>query len=151
MNMRRFFFCLLVMVIISGCSIDNGVNTSVNFDAAEITGNNLPDEFVFGQQFQLSITYNLPSACHRFAGIDAKREGNTSSQRRNIFIAVVTSVNSNIECSDTNTSLERTAELPVIIDENEEFTFNFLVGETAGGEAIYETVVVPVVNSSVGN
>lgn len=152
MNMKKFFLGLFVIFGLNGCSVDDGLNNdNINFDVAEITGNNLPDELIFGQQFQLSLTYNLPSSCHRFAGIDGRREGNTSSQRRNIFIAVVTSVNTDVECNNTDADLERTAGLPIVIDENEEFTFNFLVGETAGGEAIYETVVVPVADPSVGN
>ncbi|TBW27783.1 hypothetical protein [Gramella sp. KN1008] len=140
--MKKNVFILFLALSFTSCSVDDE-GPSFEYDIAEIISNNLPDQFELGETYEVTVTYSLPSACHNFAGIDARRAGNTGEDVRTIYVAAIAAIELGTSCDDTVEGDEGTTKFTIPITEEEDYTFKFLIGE-AGGEAVYETVVVPV-------
>lgn len=144
--MKKLVLVLMAVIAFTGCSVDDDA-ANVEYELAEIVANDLPDEFEFGESYEVTITYVLPSDCHDFAGIQATREADQGDKRRNIFVSAISVTEVNSECDTTTGGDQGTSKFSITIDEEDSYTFNFLVGEE-GGEAQYETVVVPVVEAA---
>lgn len=144
--MKKLVFVLMAAIAFTGCSVDDD-GPELSYELAEIVANDLPDEFEFGETYEVTVTYILPSDCHDFVGLDPKREGNVGDKRRTIFVSAISVTEVNSECDSTIGGDQGTSKFSILIDEEDSYTFNFLVGQE-GGEAQYETVVVPVVEST---
>lgn len=144
--MKRLFFVLMTLISLSSCSVDDDA-PNTTFELAEITGNNLPDEFIFGDTYNVTVDYILPSECNTFSGISAQRGGNSGESRREIYVGAVTSfINSN-NCDEETPGNEGSGSFPILIDETEEYTFYFWTGVDSSNEPVYTEVVVPVVET----
>ncbi|MCM8569593.1 hypothetical protein NE848_09390 [Gramella jeungdoensis] len=141
--MKKLVFILITILAMTGCSVDDDSGPRVEYELAEIVANDLPDEFEFGKTYEVTVTYILPSACHSFAGLDARREGNVGEERRIIYVSAIAAIQLDSNCDDTVGGDQGTSKFTINIDEEEDYTFNFLVGE-AGNEPVYNTVVIPV-------
>lgn len=145
--MKRSFLFLLALITLNSCSIDDDA-PNINYELAQITGNNLPDEFVFNDTYSITIDYILPSECHNFAGIDARRAGNTSADRRKIYVGVVSTVEVGSECEENGSGDTGSTSFSILIDELEDYTFYFWTGVGTNNQPEYTEVVVPVVEAS---
>ena len=143
--MKKLVFIFMVVFALTGCSIDDDNMPNISYELAEIVANDLPDELELGEVYEVTVTYVLPSTCHDFFGLDARREGAVGDERRNIFIAAVSTINEDENCDTTTGGETGTSKFSITIDEEEDYTFNFLIGEN-NNEPIYQTVVVPVVD-----
>lgn len=142
--MKKLVFLFLAAVALSSCSINDDDAPNIEYEPAEITGNDLPDQFELGKTYTVTVTYVLPSECNSFAGIQAQREGNAGADRRQIYIAAFSQVHSNSNCDDTMVGESGTGTFNITIDENEDFTFYFWTGTDASDQPIYDQVTVPV-------
>ncbi|MDX1542831.1 MAG: hypothetical protein R3214_02720 [Christiangramia sp.] len=143
--MKKLVFIFITFLALAGCSVDDD-SPNFEYELAEIVANDLPDEFEFGKTYEVTVTYILPSACHSFAGLDARRKGNVGDERRIIFVSAIASIQLDSNCDGTVGGGQGTSKFTINIDEEEDYTFKFLVDET-GGEPVYETVVIPVTQS----
>ncbi|MCG9971366.1 hypothetical protein [Christiangramia crocea] len=143
--MKKLVFILFTFIAFTSCSIDDD-SPRIEYELAEIVANDLPDEFEFGETYEITVTYILPSACHNFAGIDARREGNVGEERRTIFVSAISAIRLDDNCDDTVGGDQGTSKFTIPIDEEEDYTFKFLVGEV-NGDPVYDTVVIPVTQS----
>lgn len=144
--MKKLVFVLMAAIVFTGCSVDDD-GPELSYELAEIVANDLPEEFEFGESYEVTVTYILPTDCHDFVGLDPRRESDSGDKRRNIFVSAISVTEMNSECDTTIGGDQGTSKFSILIDEEGSYTFNFLVGEE-GGEAVYETVVVPVVEST---
>ena len=143
--MKKLFLILMAAVTLSSCSTNDDDGPTISYELAEITGNDLPDEFERGETYTVTLAYVLPSECSTFAGIDARREGNTNEKRRNIYVAAVSSFVDNGECNAETNGASGTSTFSFLIDDTEDFTFYFFTGFDDTDQAIYDEVTVPVV------
>ena len=147
--MKKLVFILFAVFAFAGCSDDDDA-LNVTYDVAEIVANDLPESFELGKIYEVTVSYVLPSRCHQFLGLDAQREGVTGESRRNIFVAAIAVRDGNVDCEDTTGGSLGTSKFSITIDEDEDYTFNFLVGEE-NDEPVYTTVVVPVLDPDESN
>lgn len=133
---------LALTIILSSCSLDDDATNTV-YELAPITSNDLPEVFELGETYEVKVNYQLPSECHVFQTIDARREGNAPSERSKIYISIVTSRQEQQACTDVLGS-EGSAKFMITIDEKEDYTFYFWTGVEGDGPD-YEEVTVPVV------
>ncbi len=149
--MKKLVFVLMAVIAMTGCSVDSNYE-SVQYEVAKITSNDLPEEFIFGKNYEVSVTYELASECNSFAGIDARRAGTSSSERRNIYVAALSVFSSNnAGCDNTAPGNTGSSKFSIIIDEPDDYTFNFWIGKDENGDAEYEIITVPVTEESPGN
>lgn len=143
--MKKIALILLAIVTLNSCTINDDNGPSIDFEAAEITENTLPDEFERGKNYTITVTYMLPSQCHSFAGIDARRASNTGDGRREIYVAAVSSFSINSNCDDSVEGSTGTSTFSIQIDESEDYKFYFWTGIDAADDPVYDEVTVPVV------
>lgn len=141
--MKRLIFAFVALILFSSCSIDDDT-TPTSYELAEITGNNLPDSFVLGETYSIEIDYVLPSECNTFAQVDARRAGSTGEERRQIYIGVITTINTSPNCDPNVPGEEGSSNFSITIDENEAYTFYFWTGTGANNQPVYTEVIVPV-------
>lgn len=141
--MKKLFFFFLTLILFSGCSVEDN-NEDFYYELARVTNNDLPEQFEVGKTYQLTIGYILPSQCSSFAGIDARRAGNSGDQRREIYVAAIGRSRIGNECNDDVPGTPGSSRISILIDEEADYTFKFWIGEDASENPIYETVVVPV-------
>lgn len=98
----------------------------------------LPENFEYGQEYEIEISYKRPTNCHNFSGLDISQNENE------IQIGVVTSYRtSNTNCSTTG-NLNATTALNFVAERDDFYIFKFWQGATAGGENRFLTIEVPV-------
>lgn len=142
--MKKLVLLFLAVMGLNSCSMNDDNAPITEFELAEITANDLPNEFEFGKSYTVTVTYILPSQCSTFAGIDARREGSDGDLRRQIYIAAVSSFINNSNCDASTTGNSGTSTFSITIDETEAFKFYFWTGTDAADKPIYEEVTVPV-------
>lgn len=135
--MKKIFFLLLIAISVTSCSVDDDVN-DFYYEILPVESVEISEEFVLGQTYEITVTYLRPTTCHVFNNFYYDSELNQRT------VAVVTSVYQNNDCL-------------VLIDEEVEATFNFMVnsngtyvfkfwqGEDENGNDLYYIVEVPVV------
>jgi hypothetical protein len=143
--MKKLVAVLFTFILV-GCSLDSD-EPNTYYELAEITGNDLPEEFVFGKTYEVTVNYLLPTECNVFQTIDARRGGNTSEERRKIYVSVISSVVTSDSCDRDFPGSAGTSNFSLTIDEREAYTFYFWTG-ASGTEPVYNEVTIPV---SVGN
>ncbi len=141
--MKKLILPLLALMLFSGCSVDD-VNEDFYYELAKITNNDLPQQFEIGKTYQLTIGYILPSHCSTFAGIDARRAGNSGDLRREIYVAAIGMSRLGNNCDENVPGTTGSAKISILVDEEEDYTFKFWIGEDASENPVYETVVIPV-------
>ncbi len=142
--MNRLVVFLLTFVTLSSCSIGEDDIPEIKYELAEITANDLPDEFEYGKSYTVTVTYILPTPCSSFAGIDGRRGGTTGEERREIYLTAISSYQTNDNCN-TTTGDTGTSTFSIFIDEMEPFKFYFWTDTDADNQPIYNEVTVPVV------
>ncbi len=145
--MKKFIFVLLAALSLSSCSIDDD-SSNIDYVLTPVVGNDLPESFELGKNYQVTIDYQLPSECYSFYTLDARRKGTTTpAERRTIYVGVISVIDYNNQtCDDTAEGDEGDSKFSILITEEGDYEFNFWTGEDEDGEPIYETVTVPVVD-----
>lgn len=135
--MKLFALLTLFVILFTGCSPEDDTSDIVQ-ELAPVTSVELPESFIFGQSYSFDIHYKLPTACHRYTGIDVSQNSNELS------IGVVTNYQTGInECSTTG-NLERTVSLNFVAERDDFYIFKFWQGENGAGDDIFLRIEVPV-------
>ena len=135
---KNFLFLLPVLFIsIFGCSTDDSpAEEPVAYEKVKILSTNLPAQLKVGDKIMLRLTYDRPTRCHKFLGIDYEE------LKGALYFGVVTVYDKDQVCENedltASTSFEFTPE-PVDF-----YIFKFWQGRNEQGEDIYLTVEVPV-------
>lgn len=145
--MKKILFLMLASFTLFSCSVDDDNVQNVTYEVAWISDHNLPASFTLGENFNVEVTYTLPTGCSVYRGLDAVREGTTDELRRNIYVAAVSQKLQSPNCDETVEGGEGTGNFSILINEREDYTFYFLTGESASGQPQYQEVVVPVADT----
>ncbi len=141
--MKKLVLLFVCALVFTSCDPDDGPN--IQYDLAKVTNADLPEFFEEGETYEINVTYILPSACHKAAGLQLQRGSETGDQRRDIYIAGVASVDAGLSnCTEEDNDLERENSFEIDIDENEPYTFYLWQGVDDNGENQYDTFEVPV-------
>lgn len=140
-KLALLFVCMLTLI---SCDIDD--NSPVLIQSfAVVSETNLPDFFEKHEVYVIEVTYLLPTACHQATGLQVQRGSQIGSERRDIYIAGVTGINSNVqECSVEGADLEKKSSFELLIDEEEAYTFYLWTGIDDNQEHQYTTITIPV-------
>ncbi|MFV0247571.1 MAG: hypothetical protein ACK5H1_01235 [Tenacibaculum sp.] len=128
---------LLIVLALSSisCSIE-GDNLVVKL--LPIDSSATPSSFTFNTIDTITIKYSLPNSCHSYHSllyqfVDTAR-----------VIAVRALENLDANCTEQIT--ENTLDIPIEINQSEDYVFKFWIGLNSEGEDQYDEKIVPVIN-----
>lgn len=137
--MKKIFLLLFVSFLALSCSIDDGAN-DYYYEILPVESNDLPESFEFGKIYTITLTYKRPTDCHGNATLYFEKEGST----RTIAIQTIVANKNNCEAVPNEDSRELKFQFEVLSDTP--YVFKFYKGEDEAGEALFESVTVPIIN-----
>lgn len=135
--MKKGFFFVLILGLLTGCSLEDDAGNIMQ-NLAPTLSVDLPETFVFEQRYNIEITYQRPTNCHTFSGLDVARNENE------IVIGVVTSYSSNNPNCAATGNLQATATINFVAERDDFYIFKFWKGKSATGIDQFLIVEVPV-------
>ena len=134
---RILILAMFVVATATSCSIEN--DNPVNFfsEIMPIQSADVPDEFVHGETYEISVTYNRPNDCYEFNNILFDINNNERT------VVVVNTVYTDIVC--TQVSEPVTVSFDFVVVSTETYLFKFYQGTDSEGQDQYLLVEVPVV------
>lgn len=136
MVIKRIIFVIFAVIFFVSCSDDDGSDYHYELLAAEDVL--VPEEFVFGQVYDLTVKYIAPDNCYINSDILYEYD----QDARNI--AVISLVVEDYDCDVLD--LEQVLTFKVHALQSNPYTFRFWQGDDENGEPIYLIVEVPVIN-----
>ncbi|OUR98095.1 hypothetical protein A9Q86_13625 [Flavobacteriales bacterium 33_180_T64] len=137
--MKKIFLLSFLMFSLFSCSLEND-NPSFSNEAIPIESVTIPEEFQFGQVYQIDVTYFKPSGCHVFNGFLFENNANERT------IILVNTVHDDLDCETyafgTN---EVEASFNYQVNDVGIHTFKFWQGKDDNGNDLYYIVDVPVI------
>ncbi len=144
--MRRILLSVLLGFLMMSCSTeDDGPN--IEYGIAPITSSEFPEYFEPGKNYDIRLTYKLPTTCHSFIGFDGGRE---DANTQEFFIYALTSRNLDLtNCATEDPELTKFGTIRNFlisenVSEDEVFIFKLWKGTDDENNPIFETIEIPV-------
>ncbi len=116
---------LCLVFLVSSCELsDDGLR--VTYEAIPIDSVQMPQTFVFGEQYDIPVYYDRPTSCHVFEGFNVEARLNER---------IITVINARLdagECLDENVQEEQF--LRFTAASNGTYIFRFLTDEDVNGD-----------------
>lgn len=130
---------LLLFVLGAVISCDIGSDDGPNFtsELMSIQSVDIPDEFTFGETYEITVSYTRPNECYSFNDFFFQPNGNVRT------VAVVDNVALNEPCTDNITFASESFDFRVTSMET--YEFRFYRGMLVNGDDDYIVIEVPVV------
>lgn len=135
--MKKLLVLCLTLIICASCSVDDD-NTSYSFEILPVESVDIPDEFIMGEVYPITVSYFRPSSCHAFKEFYYLKENNERT------VAPITYVFDQNDCETIDDDLVE-ATFNFQVTSNGSYIFKFWQGEDDDGETQYLTIEVPVV------
>lgn len=136
--MKRLILLCAVMLSLASCSIDDD-NNFYN-EILPIESVDIPEEFVLGKVYPITVTYKRPAGCYMFFDFYYTRDLNQRT------VAVINSVYPNKNCGIAEEA-EVEATFNFKVTGNGTYVFKFWQGKDDSGTDLYYIVEVPVVTA----
>lgn len=133
--MKKIVLLALLPLMFFSCSVDNDLD-DFYFEIMPIESVDIPESFVFGQTYEISVTYDKLNTCHSF--YDFIYEINENERT----IAVVDIVSTNMTCEDEEELV--TVSFNFTVSSFDTYLFKFYQGEDEDGVDQYHLIEVPV-------
>ncbi|WP_228853178.1 hypothetical protein [Aegicerativicinus sediminis] len=128
---------LVLFLLATSCSLDDD-GTNYHYEILPVESVDLPDSFEYGGVYEITLTYNRPSTCHRFNEFYFRSDGNER------IVAVINSVLEENNCTElTDDLVEVSFDFRVIYTGT--YVFKFWQGKDENDNDLYYIVEVPVV------
>lgn len=137
--MKKIASLLVLMFLFNACSPDEG--KSYKLELMPILSVDIPNEFILGQTYPITVRYSRPTTCHYFNNLYYERDLNVRT------IAVETAVEQRNNCFDLSGADAVTEyTFNFYVTSNGSYKFRFYQGKTANGDNIFLEYEVPVVD-----
>jgi len=137
--MKRFALLVFVCIaLLTSCSIDDDPSNNFYLEVLPIDSVVVPEHFVHGEHYDISITYTKPNSCYHFNDFIYEIDGHERT------VAIVNTVYSNVECDEIPESV--TVSFDFMVSGTETYVFKFYQGEDEDGVDQYYLVEIPVVD-----
>ena len=134
MALKRIFFVIFVVILFVSCSDDS---SDYHYELLETEDAVVPEEFQFGQIYDITVKYIVPDDC--YIASDILYEYDETARN----IAVISLVVDENSCETLEIEQELTVRVHAL--QTSPYIFRFWQGEDDNGEPIYLIVEVPVV------
>ncbi len=136
--MKKIVLLLLVAASFVSCSLNDDYGNNFHHEILPVESVTMPEEFVLGETYEITVTYLRPSTCHEFNNFYYVPELNQRT------VAVVTTVYENNDCLPLENQ-EVEVSFNFMVNSNGTYVFKFWQGEDTSGNDTYYIVEVPVV------
>lgn len=136
--MKRVIMLCLTLVLFASCSVNDDDNLNFSFEILPVESVDIPDEFVLGETYPITISYYKPTTCYAFNDFYYLKELNERT------VAPINYVFERNNCEPLENELVE-ATFNFIVTSNGSYIFKFWQGEDDNGESQYLTIEVPVV------
>lgn len=138
--MKTYKLLLVVLAsFLMSCSIDDSGSINYYLEIMPVDTVEMPETFVHGEIYQISMNYTQPSDCYRFNDFIYDINGNERT------VAIVNSVYFGEDMNCMDEAEEVTVSFDFVVNETETYLFKFYQGEDEEGVDQYYLVEVPVV------
>ncbi len=142
--MKKLVLLLGCVFLFSSCEVEDDSPRFISY-YSEVSDIDLPAYFEENEQYEIEVTYLLPTECHNPVGLEVSRGGTTGENYRKIYVVGVSSLDASLdECTEEGTDIPATASFLLTIDRDEPFTFYLWEGVDENDENIFTEVEVPV-------
>lgn len=135
--MKKLLLLCLTLILCASCSVDDD-GTSFSFEILPVESVEIPEEFMLGEIYPITVSYLRPSTCHAFKEFYYLKDNNERT------VAPITYVFEDNDCETLEDVLIE-ATLNFKVTSNGSYIFKFWQGEGSDGESQYLTIEVPVV------
>ena len=135
-------YVILVAFFIStltSCSVENDDSITFFLEVLPIESVDVPEQFVYGEVHEISMTYNRPTSCYQFNDFIYEING----QERTVAVTDTFYASESAACVEGPE--EATVSFNFKATSNETYVFKFYQGEDEQGEDLYYIVEIPVV------
>jgi len=127
------------LILFWSCNVDE-INDNISLEPIAINSADVPQEFKFGETYNIEYSYFLPTTCHSFNDLFITGEGVSRN------IAVISSRRNGVGCEELTGELrERSFNFTINDISKATYTLNFFQGLDDNGESLFLTFEVPVV------
>lgn len=134
--MKKFLLLFVSLIVLSSCNIENDNPPNFFTEIVPIQSVDTPSTFVFGETYQISMTYIRPNDCYEFN--DFFYQVNLNERT----IAVINTVYTDSQCNTLNESTEVSFDFTV--NNTSLHIFKFYQGTDINGVDQYHIVEIPV-------
>lgn len=137
-----FIVCLTAF---TSCSLDDNNQSDFYLEVMPIDSVEVPEHFLHGHTYQISVTYTKPSDCYYFNDFIYEVDGNQRT------IAVVNSVYSSDTANCDVDPQQVTVHFNFMVTANQTYVFKFYQGEDEDGVDQYYLIEIPVLDERPNN
>ena len=138
MVIKKIFFVLFAVILFVSCSDDDSYD--YHYELLPIDEAVVPEEFEYGEIYDISVTYIVPDDCYVNSDILYEYDQNARN------VAVISLVIESNDCETIDLEQELTFQVHAL--QSSPYTFRFWQGDDDNGEPMYLIVEVPVINLS---
>jgi len=136
MTFRKIFFVIFAVLLMASCSDDDSYD--YHYELLPIEEALVPEEFEYGQIYNISVKYIVPDDC--YINSDILYEYNDDARN----VAVISLVIESNDCETVDLEQELTFQVHAL--QASPYIFRFWQGDDENGEPIYLILEVPVIN-----
>ncbi len=136
--MKKIFFVLFTLILLSSCSNDDGLD--YHYELLAVEDAFVPDEFEFGKVYNITVKYVVPDDCYVYSDILYEYDNDARN------IAVISTVIDDKNCA--NLDFEDELKFNIQALQDSPYILKFWQGDDEYGEPIYLIKEVPVVNEN---
>lgn len=133
--MKKIFFVFFILLLTVSCSDDDSSN--YHYELLPVEEADVPDEFVYGQIYYISVKYIRPTECYVYNDVLYEYDYDARN------IAVISTVVEDKNCEIIDSDEELTIRVQAL--QTSPYIFRFWQGDDDDGDPIYLEIVVPVV------
>ena len=134
--MKRILLILIVIASFSACSLGDETPNQ-HFEYVPITEVDIPDQFTFGETYEIIVSYTLPSSCYSFYNFEYIYDETS----REVYTYAI--VNDDATCPQS--TIEGEYIINVETRQSEPYIFKFWQGSDNQGNDEYLIIEVPVI------
>lgn len=134
--MKQLLALSLALLLFTSCSVSDD-HPNFSFEILPIESVDIPNEFVLGETYPITVSYFRPSTCNFFHEFYYSKENNERT------VAAIDIVYEQSDCETLeNVLVESTFNF--LVTSNGSYIFKFWQGEDTNGENQYLIIEVPV-------
>lgn len=134
--MKQLIVFFSLLCTLSSCTLGEDKSPNYRYEILPIESVEIPEEFIFGETYQIKVYYYKPSGCYIFNDFYYVSEFNQRT------VAVINTVITDQVCTQEIQLVDATFRF--FVNSYDTYVFKFWQGEDEAGNDLYYVVEVPV-------